>query len=112
MCDDPDVGLIAIVDWVWVWVLGAKAIVHRENRNAELECPFSRVVLMCARVLATETTSMKVDHCLIKFLPMILHRDGLPVQKSNLHMSLRIVLHFVSVESHVFCSDLLSCLLT
>ena len=80
MCDDPDVGLIAIVDWVWVWVLGAKAIVHGEHRNAELERPFSRVVLMCARVLAAETTSMEMDHCLIKPLPVILRRDRLPVQ--------------------------------
>ena len=79
LCDDPNVRLIAIVDWVWVWVLGAETIVHGEHRNAELERPFPRVVLMCTRVLAAESTSMKVDHCLIEPLPVILRGDGLPV---------------------------------
>ena len=54
---------------------------------------------------------MKVDHCLIEPLPVILRGDGLSVQKSNLDMSFWIVFHFVSVESHVLCSDLLPSLL-
>ena len=66
---------------------------------------------MCTRVLAAESTSMKVDHCLIEPLPVVLRGDGLPVQKSNLDMSLWIVFHFVSVESHVLRSDLLPSLL-
>ena len=111
MSDDPNVGLVAIVDWVRVWVLRAKAIVHGEDRNAELERPFSRVVLMCAGVLAAESTAMKVNHCLIKLLSVILRRHRLPVQKSNLDMRLRIVPHFFSVESYILRSDLLPCLL-
>ena len=77
---DPYVGLVAVVDGVWVGVFGRQAVVHRENGDAELEGPLARVVLMCTRVLAAEATTVEVDNGLIERLSMVLGRHGLSVQ--------------------------------
>ena len=103
---DPDVGLVAIVDGVGVWVLGRQAIVDRENGDSELEGPLARVVLVRARVLATEATSVEVDYGLIECLSVVLGGHRLSVKQANLDMSARIVPRFPQMELRTFCSYL------
>ena len=92
MCNDPNIGLVTVIDWVRVGILWRQAIVDAEHRNAKLDSPLSCVVLMCTRVLTNETTSVEVYHCLIEVL-LVCSRDWLVVHKSDLNVSVRIVIN-------------------
>ena len=57
---NPYVSLIAIVYSIWVWILRCESVVNAKHWHIKLDCPFSGVVLVCARILAYEATSMEV----------------------------------------------------
>ena len=92
MCNDPNISLVTVIYWVRVGILWRQAIVDAEHRNAKLDSPLSCVVLMCTRVLTNETTSVEVYHSLIEVL-LVCSRDWLVVHKSDLNVSVRIVIN-------------------
>ena len=63
LCNDPYISLVTVIDWIRVGVLWRQAVVDAEHRYAELDGPFSGVILMCTRVLTDESTSVEVNNC-------------------------------------------------
>lgn len=67
----PDVGLVRIIDWIRVWILRSQSVIDAEDWYAQLYCPLPRIVLMGARILAAETSTVEMYNCMIEVLRIV-----------------------------------------
>ena len=87
----PDVGLVAIVDWRWIWVLWCQAEIDAKDGHIELDCPLSGVVLMLGRFCDDKTAAVEMNDRKIKFLrPMA--SNGLVMKQADFYMAVWIEL--------------------
>lgn len=64
---NPDVGLIAVVDWVGVGIFRGESIVNAKDWNLEVNSPTACIVLVSARVLTEVTASVKVNYTFVNY---------------------------------------------
>ena len=67
----PDVGLVRIIDWIRVWILRSQSVIDAKDWYAELYSPLPRIVLVGARILAAETSTVEMYNCLIEVLGIV-----------------------------------------
>lgn len=95
LIQDPDVGLEAIIDAVWVGVFGCKSIVDAEDRNSYFISPLACVELMWGRIHADKASTMEVDNGFFYTKSLFLwylsareiHRTWPAVEQSHFNMS-------------------------
>ena len=87
LCDDPHIGLIAVIHWARIGTLRRKSIVNTKDRHSQLNRPLACIVLMSARVLAAEATPMEMNDSIVVLLD-VLSVESPIVEDSDLNLRL------------------------
>ena len=77
--NNPNVGLVTVVNWVREGITWRKTIIDRKDRAIQLICPLSGVVLMRGRIHAHKTTTMEMHNRFGDRLGWFLNLLGLKV---------------------------------
>ncbi len=107
LCHYPNIGLIAVIDRSRIRMFRSQPIIDTKNRNLKTFCPFSRIILVSARILTTETSTMKVDYRLFVMLGVV-NTNWFFVQNSYFYLVRRVMDRLVGVVSDILSWDLLS----
>ena len=100
LCDDPHIGLVAVVHWARIGTLRRKSIVNTKDRHSQLNGPLACVVLMSARVLAAEATPMEMNDSIVVLLD-VLSIESPIVENADLNLRLRRMVMTVSVINYI-----------
>ena len=100
LSQNPDIGLVAIINWRRERVLRGEAVVNAEYGYSKAICPLSSVILMTAGVMTEKAATMKVDNGKVE-MPRIFPGKRLAAKYSDLDMASWIVLPFIHVHGYV-----------